>query len=120
MDCLFCKIVNREIPGRILYEDEQVLVFLDINQSNLGHTLVIPKKHIKDITEIDNDSLSYLMNIAVKISQEMMGKLGVKGMTYSINYGEAQEIKHLHLHISPYYTTKPPKMDPDKIFELLK
>ena len=54
--CIFCKIINGEIPSYKLYEDEQVLVFLDINPNALGHTLIIPKKHYLDIYDINNEN----------------------------------------------------------------
>ena len=120
MDCLFCKIVNKEVPSNVLYEDELVLVFLDINQWNVGHTLVIPKKHCEDIKMVDKNTLSHMFDIAIKISEKLMERLDASGITYSINYGEAQEIKHLHLHISPYYPNKKEKMDLATVYNLLK
>ncbi len=120
MDCLFCKIINREVASEILYEDDLVLVFLDINQSNVGHTLIVPKKHIVDIVNIDDETLCHMMKIAHQISKKIMENLGATGMTYSINYGDAQEIKHLHLHLCPFYKEKKAKMDAKSIYELLK
>ena len=120
MDCLFCKIINKEVASKILYEDENVLVFLDINQSNVGHTLIVPKKHIVDIKNVDDETLCHMIKIAHQISEKIMAKLGATGMTYSINYGDAQEIKHLHLHLCPYYQEKKNKMDTNTIYELLK
>ena len=64
---IFCKIINGEIPSYKLYEDEQVLVFLDINPNALGHTLIIPKKHYLDIYDINNETLIHIMEIARKI-----------------------------------------------------
>ncbi len=120
MDCLFCKILNKEVPSNILYEDDLVLVFLDINQSNVGHTLVIPKKHIVDIKEVDDYTLTHMMKVAINISEKIMSKLKASGMTYSINYKDAQEIKHLHLHICPYYNNKPQKLSAAEIYQILK
>ena len=59
-DCLFCKIINSEIPSEIIYEDELVLAFLDINPTTNGDTLIIPKKHFQDILEIPDDILIHM------------------------------------------------------------
>ena len=67
VECIFCKIINGEIPSKKIYEDENVLAFLDINPSSPGHTLVVPKKHILDFQEIDDDDLLNLMKICKKI-----------------------------------------------------
>ena len=69
MECLFCKINKGEIPSYTIYEDEVVKVFLDINPKHNGHTLIIPKKHYKDIEDIDMDTLSHIMKIAKKMYQ---------------------------------------------------
>ena len=58
MDCLFCKIINGEIPCYKVYEDDIVLAFLDVNPDSLGHTLIIPKKHYQDLMDIDSNTLS--------------------------------------------------------------
>lgn len=120
MDCLFCKIANKEVSSEILYEDDIVLVFLDINQWNVGHTLVIPKKHVEDIKMVDNETLNHMFEVALKISEKLMDRLGATGVTYSINYKDAQEIKHLHLHICPYYKDKKEPMKLKEVYELLK
>ena len=61
MDCLFCKIINNEIPSEIIYEDNLVKVFLDINPVSNGHALIIPKKHFVNIDDIDNETLMHIM-----------------------------------------------------------
>ena len=120
MDCLFCKIANKEVSSEILYEDDIVLVFLDINQWNVGHTLIIPKKHVEDIKTVDNETLNHMFDVALKISEKLMDRLGATGITYSINYKDAQEIKHLHLHICPYYKDEKEPMELEDVYELLK
>ena len=66
MDCLFCKIVNGDIPSYKIYEDEIVYAFLDINPDSNGHTLIIPKKHFLDLDEIDIEDVAPLVNITKK------------------------------------------------------
>jgi len=101
MDCLFCKIVKGEVPSNIIYEDDLFLAFLDINQSIEGHTLIIPKKHFDDYTLLDNDTLNKMMDVSKKVQQLLMDKLSKTAMTLQFNYGESQEIKHVHLHLLP-------------------
>lgn len=119
MDCLFCKMMNKEIPASILYEDEFVMAFLDINQKQLGHTLIIPKKHIESIMEADDKILTHMFEIGKKISTEIMEKLNQTGMSYCINYGDCQEMKHLHLHLGPYSKTKKKEMTKEEVYEIL-
>lgn len=106
MDCIFCKIVNGEIPSYKIYEDDSVFVFLDINPDTNGHTLVIPKKHYKDIFDIDEDTLKHIFNIAKKIMEQLKEQLHCDGFTLVQNNGVVQEVKHFHLHIKPVYTNE--------------
>ncbi len=106
MDCIFCKIINNEIPSYKIYEDKSFLAFLDINPEGAGHTLIIPKKHIKDFAEIDEDTLNKLMLCAKKITNLLKEKLDTDGYTLIQNNGIAQDVKHFHLHIIPKYRRK--------------
>ena len=75
MDCIFCKIVNGEIPSYKIYEDEKIMAFLDINPYAPGHTLIIPKEHTLDITTISNDTLAHIMDKAKEIAALVTNKL---------------------------------------------
>ena len=119
MDCLFCKIINNEIPSYKLYEDDYVLAFLDINPDSNGHTLVIPKKHIKDIMDLDNESLNHIMDVCRIIKQRLEEKLNIDGLTLIQNNGEVQEVKHYHLHLKPFYNEKQEIKDVKSIYEKL-
>ena len=66
-NCIFCKIINKQIPSRFVYEDEDVIAILDISQVTLGHTLVIPKKHISDFATCDDETQTKLSKVAKKI-----------------------------------------------------
>jgi len=104
-NCIFCKIINKEIPCYKIYEDEDVLSFLDITQGTIGHTLILPKKHFANIHEIDEETLSKVMKI-VKIVADSVSKLeGVKGVNILNNNGEVagQSVQHLHFHVIPRY-----------------
>ena len=101
-DCIFCKIINGDIPCMKVYEDDVCLAYLDINPDSDGHTLIIPKKHYKDIYDISK-----------KIMDMLKEKLGCDGFTLLQNNGSIQEVKHYHLHIKPHYKDR-------KSIELIK
>ena len=113
MDCIFCKIINNEIPSYKIYEDETVIAFLDINPDCDGHTLIIPKKHYKDLDDIDNDTLIHIYEVARIIKKKLEDKLNCIGVSLLQNNGEIQEVKHYHLHVKPFYKDK-------KTIELIK
>ena len=119
MDCLFCKIVNKEIPANIIYEDDNFLAFLDLNQTTMGHTLIIPKKHFNDYQELDKDTLFNLMQVAKSVSELLMKKLNKKGISLTINYGSLQEINHVHLHLLPEKTEDSKKTN-EEIYNMIK
>ena len=113
MDCIFCKIVNNEIPSYKIYEDDIVLAFLDINPDSDGHTLIIPKNHYKDLDDIDDNTLIHINKVARTIKKELEEKLNCIGISLLQNNGEIQEVKHYHLHLKPFYKGK-------KTIELIK
>ena len=103
MECLFCKIISKEIPSKIIYEDEDLMAFLDINPTTNGDTLIVPKKHFKDFLEIDNNTLEKINNLARKLYPIYKEKLNCDGLTLSNNLDYGQEIKHYHMHFIPRY-----------------
>ena len=106
MDCIFCKIINGQIPSYKIYEDDDVLAFLDINPTCPGHALVIPKQHTLDFTTIDNEVLTKIFKAAKDVSNLLVDKLNADGFTLLQNNGFVQEVKHFHLHIVPKYIKK--------------
>lgn len=105
MDCIFCKIANGEIPSKVLYEDDIVMVIMDVNPIRDGHCLVIPKKHFTDFMELDEETTKHIFNVAKKMTNTLMEKLNAKSVTLLINYGEDQMVKHYHLHLLPDFGT---------------
>ncbi len=100
MNCLFCKIANKEAPAEIVYEDERVIVFKDIHPRAPLHLLIIPKKHIQSVAHLeskDQKLMGELFLVAKKIAR---GKK-IKGYKLIINVGRpaGQLIDHLHLHL---------------------
>lgn len=104
-NCIFCKIINKEIPSNIVYEDDKFLAFLDIAKATNGHTILIPKKHSKNILECDDETLSEMIVIAKKIASNLTSKLGADGCNILTNCNEVagQTCFHFHIHIIPRY-----------------
>ena len=103
MDCIFCKIINGEIPSHKLYEDNDVLAFLDINPVSVGHTLVIPKTHVTDLGDGSRETAMQLMGVVHDIAPKIMIALGATGYNLGMNHGvdAGQDVLHTHLHIMP-------------------
>ena len=119
MDCLFCKIINKEIPSYKIYEDEIAYAFMDINPDSNGHTLIIPKKHYLDIYDIPIDILNHIFSIAKKIKKELEEKLNIDGLTFIQNNGDVQDVKHFHLHLKPFYNQSNLK-SVEEVYKILK
>ena len=118
-NCIFCKIVKGEIPSKKIYDDDKYIAFLDINPNVDGHTLIIPKKHYEDYTKLDNESILEMYTLGKKLTCSLMKKLNAKAMTFTMNYGDSQEVKHVHLHICPYYSVNQQPLDIKEIYTKL-
>lgn len=105
MECIFCKIANGEIPSKKIYEDDLVMVIMDINPIVDGHILVIPKKHYIDYMSLDNEITTHIFEVAKNMGQLITHKLNKKSVTLLVNYGEDQQVKHYHLHLLPEFGT---------------
>ncbi len=103
--CVFCKIVNGEIPSYKIYETDNVMAFLDISQNTKGHTLVIPKKHIESIFDLDEQTGRDLFEAVIKTTNILKNKLGFKDVNLLNNNGSlaGQVVNHYHIHIIPRY-----------------
>lgn len=102
-DCLFCKIINKEIDSEIIYEDDKVLVFLDINPTTNGDTLIIPKEHFENYLFVPDELLIHMNLIYKKLYKIYKEKLNCIGLTLSTNIEYGQDIKHMHMHFIPRY-----------------
>lgn len=106
-DCIFCKIINRDIPSYPVYEDDEVYAFLDITQTTKGHTLVIPKKHVTDIFEYDEKTAETLFSKVPKIARGLEKAFPeMKGLNLINNNKELayQSVFHSHIHLIPRYS----------------
>ena len=103
--CIFCKIINGDIPSKKVYEDKDVLAILDISQATKGHTLVIPKKHYDNILSINEDDYLGVMKKVKELSNKIVTNLGAEGVNILNNCNEVagQSVMHFHVHIIPRY-----------------
>ncbi len=101
--CIFCKIINGEIPAFKIYEDEYVLCFLDISQASEGHTLIVPKKHFENLFDVDQETLNHMAQAVKIVTNLLKEKLGVADVNLLNNSGTnaGQTVMHLHFHIIP-------------------
>ncbi|MDD2203092.1 MAG: HIT domain-containing protein [Bacilli bacterium] len=117
MDCIFCKIINGDIPSYTIYEDDMVKVFLDANPHSNGHMLIISKEHFLDIMDIEKDVLTYIYkDITPKMYKLLQDKLGIDGLKICQNNGIAQEVKHYHVHLIPTYKQRYELLDIKEIY----
>ena len=105
--CIFCAIIKKEIPGKIIYEDDKTLAFLDISPVNPGHTLVIPKEHHSDLITESLENINACMAVIKKISPFILRASGAKAYNLICNTGadSGQLVFHTHFHIIPRFVS---------------
>ena len=131
--CIFCAIVNKQIPANITYEDEKVLAFLDINPLAEGHTLIIPKNHAENIFDIPRVDLTHILTVAQTIANKMKETIYAEGVDLFQASGQAadQQVPHFHLHIIPrrnadqlglneWWRSRIQKIEPVRLDELVE
>lgn len=106
MSTIFNKIIKKEIPAKIIYEDDDVLAFLDISQNTKGHTLVIPKEETKSLLTASPDIVSKVFVVAQKIAKDLVDIFEADGVNLLTNAGEiaGQSVFHFHVHVIPRYS----------------
>jgi histidine triad (HIT) family protein len=101
-DCIFCKIAEKKIPARIVYEDEHILAFEDLNPQAPVHTLLIPKKHIATLIDAAEEDL-YLFGLIVKAAQQLAREKGIADRGFRLvancNAESGQSVYHIHFHL---------------------
>lgn len=102
-DCIFCSIIEGEMPAHKVYEDDNMIAFLDVNPVSKGHTLVVPKEHVEDIRGAKG--MDFLHEGLVKVANAVDEAFDPEGINIAQNAGEAagQEVFHLHYHVTPIY-----------------
>lgn len=104
-ECIFCKIVRGDVKSEKVYEDENVLSFLDINPRAPGHSLVIPKKHVETLADLEDELVADLFKATKKVVVMLKKTINPDAFTIGINDGKAagQEVPHLHVNIIPRF-----------------
>jgi histidine triad (HIT) family protein len=108
-DCLFCKIIAGEIEGQIVAEDERTVAFMDINPATRGHALVVPRRHVANVLEIEPDELAATVLAAQRLARLATERLGADGVNLINSCGSAawQTVFHFHIHVIPRYQGDP-------------
>jgi len=123
-DCLFCQIVAGELPGQIIDEDERTVAFMDINPATRGHALAVPRRHAKDLLEIDPEDLAATVLTAQRVARRAVQRLDADGVNLLNSCGPVawQTVFHFHVHVIPRYADDPLRLpwtpapgDPEQI-----
>ena len=123
-DCIFCQIIAGKIPAQIIGEDERTVAFMDISPATRGHALVVPRRHVRDLLEIETDDLEAVAVAAKRVAARMPERLGADGVNLLNSCGQAawQTVFHFHIHVIPRYADDPLRLpwtpaegDPDEI-----
>ena len=127
--CIFCDIIEGKIPGKKVYEDDDVLAILDISQLTRGHTLVMPKKHVANILDCDEETLTKVIKVTKRLAGRITTALKAPGCNIlnNCNPEAEQSVMHLHFHIIPRYGNEDcqisdfhPTHEPYDLDEILK
>ena len=102
--CIFCAIAAHEIPSKVVYEDDKFIAFLDLTQTTIGHTLVVPKRHSKCIFDLNDEDAKEIMLVVKKVANKLKASLNPIGLNI-INNNEKplQSVDHFHIHLIPRY-----------------
>jgi len=116
-DCIFCKIIKKELPGTVVYEDQALLAILDITPINAGHVLVLPKTHYENLYDMNPDVLKEMIATIQKIAVAVKKATNADGINIGMNNGSAagQVVPHAHVHVIPRF-----KDDGYKLWESTK
>ena len=103
VSCIFCSIIAGDAPAEIVFEDDSVMAFMDINPASPGHTLVVPKEHFQDLMDIEPDLAAAVMRVATRVSRAAKRSLGSDGVNLFLASGRAafQSVFHVHMHVIP-------------------
>jgi histidine triad (HIT) family protein len=108
-DCIFCKIVGKEIPTHIVREDNDFLVFLDVNPVNPGHLLIVPKKHVESVFELPDEQYKNIFETAKALSTPLQNAMQAKKIGIAV---EGFGVPHAHVHLVPLY--HPNELNPER------
>lgn len=106
-DCIFCKIIAGDMPSHTIYEDDDVVAFMDINPVNPGHVLIVPKEHAENFLKSSQDTMCKLMSVATSITPAILEAVEADSCNFTTNCGRSagQVVFHTHFHIIPRFPT---------------
>ena len=104
-DCIFCRIVEGDIPGRVVHETDHAVAFLDANPLAEGHTLVVPRAHRQRLADLAADEMTAVFDAVHELTPRIEAAVDADAMTVGVNDGEAagQEVPHVHVHLVPRF-----------------
>ena len=102
-NCIFCKLVKKQVPANVVFENQDVVSFLELNQSVEGHVMVTLKKHGRSIIDYDEGELGKLMTGVKEVAKKVQTALNADSLTIGINHLEKKGVPHLHVHIIPRF-----------------
>jgi histidine triad (HIT) family protein len=123
-ECIFCRIIAGEIPSQKIDEDDRTVAFMDINPATRGHALVVPRRHARDLLDIDDEDLAATFAASRRLARRMSERLEADGVNLLNSCGRAawQTVFHFHVHVIPRYDGDPLRLpwtpaegDPDEI-----
>lgn len=105
VDCIFCRIINGEVPTYKVFEDDKILAFLDVNPLSRGHTLIIPKVHVARFEDLEWEDANALFRVIYELVEKVQEAVNAPASTVAINNGveSGQEIPHVHFHLIPRF-----------------
>jgi histidine triad (HIT) family protein len=108
-DCIFCKIIAGEVPGQIIDQDERTVAFMDISPATRGHALVVPRRHARDLLEIEAGDLAATIEGTQRVARRISERLRPDGVNLLNSCGRAawQTVFHFHIHVIPRYADDP-------------
>lgn len=112
-DCIFCKIVGKEIPAHIIQEDENFLVFLDVNPVNPGHLLIIPKEHIESVFDLPDEQYKNVFEIAKALSAPLQNAMQSRKIGIAV---EGFGVPHAHVHLVPLHNSN--ELNPERAMHM--
>ena len=102
-DCIFCKVIEKQVPGYFVSEEKDYVAFLDIFGSTEGHVMVVPRKHGYSILDYDEKELGKIMKGVAEVAKKMKKALKTDSITIGINHEEEKGVPHLHVHLIPRF-----------------
>lgn len=102
-DCIFCKVINKEVPGYFILEEKEYVAFLDIFGATDGHVMVVPRKHGLSILDYSKDELGEFMEGVQNVAKKLEKNLNTDSITIGINHKEEKGVPHLHIHLIPRF-----------------